>query len=365
MSDETSKPSSKSTGCSILDNPQVYDLLMSTIGRQVAVSVRERNENLRNWFIGILTIAVIILTAGGALTLKLYVDQVLGESLDPAVAEAVDPAVAKAVDPAVAKAVDPAVAKAVDIAVAKVVEPAVAKAVDIAVAKVVGVAQFESEVAALNFRILSLDRSEGFTPDEAESIIRTIQSLVSKGGEQRLKLVFAVDTAVKNFASANRLDLVVRLEDVAPDLFQNSGVVIQTMLQARGFRLLGDAGAPASWMDTIGSRHEIYKNYRMYADRAEIAGYPELYLLFEMLLGYVEGRPMDVINNLIEDADSLSEEDAEYFVQFMGRLAIGEIPVASEAEKQRIFSRVTAFLCKYRERGTLLRLVSHSANLQC
>ena len=135
--------------------------------------------------------------------------------------------------------------------------------------------------------MLSLDLSEGFTSEEAESIIGEIQSIVSKGDDKRLrKLVFAIDTAVKNFAAANRLDLVARLEGIAPDLFLNSATVIQTMLQVSGFTLLADAGAPTSWTDTTGSRSKIYKNYQAYADRAELSGYPELYLLYEMLLGY-------------------------------------------------------------------------------
>lgn len=321
MSDKACTPSSKPTGSIVLDNPQVYDLLMSTIDERVAAGIRRRNESFRNWLIGTLTIVVIILTAGGALTLRYYVDAVVDEAVAPAVAKAAEAGDA---------------------------------------------IRFDSEVTALNFRMLNLDRSEGFTSEEAESIIWEIQSLVSKGGEKGFrKLVFAIDTAVKNFAAADRLDLVVRLEGIAPDLFLNSAIVIQTMLQASGFTLLADAGAPTSWMDTAGSRSEIYKNYRAYADRAELAGYPELYLLYEMLLGHIEKRPEEVISNLIEDADSLNEEDAEHFVRMMTSLAIGEMTMTPTAKSERAVSRVTAFLCEYKEQGGLLRIASQEAALQC
>ena len=113
MSDKASTPSSKSTGSVILDNAQVYDLLMSTIDERVTAGVRERNENFRNWLIGILTIVVIILTTGGTFALRYYVDAVVDEAVAPVVAEAVAPAVAEAVAPAVAEAVPPVVAEVV------------------------------------------------------------------------------------------------------------------------------------------------------------------------------------------------------------------------------------------------------------
>lgn len=70
MDDEANTPSPDRTGSIILDNPQVFELLRSTIDGRVAAGVQERNENLRNWFIGILTIFVIILTAGGSFALN-------------------------------------------------------------------------------------------------------------------------------------------------------------------------------------------------------------------------------------------------------------------------------------------------------
>lgn len=320
--DNGDTPSSELTGSIILDNPQVYDLVITRLSDRVAEGIREKNAHFRNWLIGILTIVVIILTTGGAFTLKYFVD------------EAVDPAVAKAVDPAVAKAADAIL--------------------------------FSTEVSELNFRVLNLDISDSFTSEEAESVIWTIQSLVSKGDDQRLgKLVYAVDTAVKNFAAVDRLDLVMRLEGVAPSLFLNSATVIQTMFHANGLALFSDAGAPNSWTDTTGSRSETYKNYRTYADRAELAGYPELYLLYEILLAYIERRPTEVINNLIEDVDSLNEEDAEHFIQVMKIFVTGDAPVASDSKRMRIASRVTTFLCEYKEQGKLLGMVSQQVPLQC
>lgn len=318
MSDKTCTPPSKPTGSTVLDNPQVYDLLKSTIDARVGVGIQERNENLRNWLIGILTGVILFLTAGGALTLNYHVSAVVDE------------------------------------------------AVALAVAKVEDTILFDTEVATLNLRMENLDSSESFTEEEAEGIIRAIRSLVSKGGEERLgELVFAMDIAVRNFVAVDRLDLVRRLEAIAPDLFLNSAVATQAMIQASGFTLLGDAGAPGSWTDAAGSRREIYETYRTYARRAELTGYPELYLLYEMLLGHVEGRPEETIRNLIEDADSLNEQDTGHFVRVMSSLAREEGVVVPTAESGRAASQVEAFLCKYQGHGVLLREVSQYAKPRC
>ena len=70
MSDEANISLSRPTGSIILDNPQVFDLLTSKIEDRVAVRVRERNESLRKWLIGIFTIVAIIVTTAGSLVLR-------------------------------------------------------------------------------------------------------------------------------------------------------------------------------------------------------------------------------------------------------------------------------------------------------
>ena len=135
------------------------------------------------------------------------------------------------------------------------------------------------------------------------------------------------------------------------------------MLTATGYTLLADAGAPTSWKDTTGARSGTYHSDRTYSGRAELAGYPQLYLLFEILSGHMEGRSADTIHNLIEDTDSLSVPDAEHFTPLMTAFATGTIE--SVAASNRVVSRGTAFLCEYGEQGTLLRRVSQQAQVQC
>lgn len=307
MKQQDRVPPSEPYESSTQDSRQVFDLLRytldHTIDERANAAVRERNKSFIAWLLGILTVLAVVVTAGAGFTLKLYVEATANE----AVAESFE---------------------------------------DV---------RFETEVAALNFRLLSLDDAIGFTTEEAEAIIREIGSLVARGGEQGLsKLEFAFDTAVANFASAKRLDLVLRLKEKAPSLFQNSDVVVQTMLQAQGFALLADAGAPNSWMETTGSLRETYNSYREYADRARISGFPELYLLYEMLLRHVEDQDgsEEKVKKLIDDSDSLNEADAEQFIKVMVALATEQTVIDSTAESKRVAAHVADFLCKYEDAGT-------------
>ena len=138
MSDEASTPSSKSTGSVVLDNQRVYDLFMSRIDRQVFEINLKSLIGISGVIIGIFTIVVFISMKIVPLVLKNYAD------------EAADSAVEKAVE----KAVTPAVKEAIS------------------------AIQFDLGVTDLKFRMLNLDRSRGFTSEEAEEIIQTIQSLV-------------------------------------------------------------------------------------------------------------------------------------------------------------------------------------------
>ena len=302
-----------------MDNQQVYDLLMRAINEQVTNDVQKRIENLRNWLI----VVVLILTSGGTVLLKYYVDNTIANAVPPAVEEAVPPAVLKAA----------------------------------------GVIRFESEVAALNFRILNLNLSDSFAGEEAEAIILEIQSLVDRGVEQSLsKLAFALNTAATNFAAADRLDLVNRLVDIAPDWAENSPVITFTMVLSLGSKLLGDAGAPESWTETTGSKRRIYESYRTYIDKVELSNRMELYLLYEILLAHIEGRPMEVISNMIGDVDSLNEADAEIFLKLMVNLATEASVSKSTAESKRVADRVKAFLCEYGNQSKLLFSASQEAH---
>lgn len=228
-------------------------------------------------------------------------------------------------------------------------------------------ARFEAQVATLNFHVLRIQIEGAFSADAAESIIDTIGALYAErdDAESRDKLVFAIETAADSFASADRPDLVIRLEGAASELFRASESVLQTMVQAQGRRLLGDAGAPESWLKETGSMRAAYESYRFYADKARVSGYPELYTAYELLLGHLEGRPREELENLIADAESLSERDRVAFVKIMDNLATGKWTERPNAESERATRQVRTFLCEFTQESPILGIVVATAEFQC
>ena len=424
MTDKEKPHSSKSNETVLSDDEQARYPRRGTIYGWINVVVRKRNKDFIRTLIGINSVVVLFLSVI-AIALAAFVTsmfnsavhssvkevvteelQVVTEELDKrltekvldattiavenavpvavenAVAAAVENAVAAAVENAVAAAMpaavenaataaaENAVAAAVENAVPVAVENAVAAAAkataDAAAAAAVDAYQFDSEVAALNLRIQEIDRADGFSSVVAEEIISQIESLFSRADEQEFsKLGYALDTAVRNFAAADRLDFVGQLEDIAPDWSRNSVTLTITMVQALGLKLLGDAGAPASWKETTGLRFGTYERYRTYANRVELAGFPELYLVYEMLLGYIEGQPKMTINNLINDASYLNEADTASFREVMVALATERMVMRSTAESRRAAERVTEFLCEYKEEGDILGTVLQQAKVRC
>ncbi len=225
--------------------------------------------------------------------------------------------------------------------------------------------QFDSQLAALNFRVLSIDLAEGFTKEEAEAITSEIETLYpfqQASAESRDKLRFAVETAAKNFALIDAPELVFQLEEIAPDLLETSSDTAQLMIQLLGNRLLAHVDAPGSWTDAKGFMKETYERYRTYAERAKATGYPELHLAYEMLLNFVGKERPEQIMNLIEDARSLNVRDSENFVKLMMKLESGDVGITGA---QRVATQTENFLCRYKDQSALLFDVAKDSGLQC
>ena len=344
MEDESGKTPAKSTGIGLLDNPQLYKLFVSVIDKRVNVEIRSRNENIRNWIIG-----VGVVLAGFAGLGVFAVNQFVSGAVNEKVNNAFEETVPHTVDQTVTSAVDKAL-KAFEL--------------DLNAIKI------DAEIMDLNFYMLRFDSLDAFPTREAESIIQRIESLVQsvvsgKVPPQELgKLAYAVDTAVKNFAAAERLDLAKQVLDIVTQVdghenltskFLNSDIVVQTMVMANGISLLGDAGAPSSWTEAAGLQGQAYRDYKSYVERARNIGYPELYLFFEILLGYTQQQNEEIITRLIDDVNDLNTEDTRNFASLMFSFAANQTKNEPDAASTRAAERVTRFLCEYGDRSDLLQ----------
>lgn len=311
----------------LLDNPQVFGLFLDSVDKRISENIRQNTRNNRNSVLAALAIVATFLTGISGFFFGEII-QIFKQTSETAARRVVQEETSR---------------------------------INQEVIKL----QFDTQVSALNFEVLSLDLADGFSQSEADSIITRIRSLneLSPDIQSRKKLAFAVETAAANFAAANRIDFVAQLEAATPQLLFESDVALQAMILVLGHRLISDAGAPRSWLDDDGSMNETYQRYRSYADRATNAGFPELYLLFELLLRYLEKRPQEEIENLIVDTNHLNALDSEEFVRIMSSLAISgkdDLPGS-----ERLAARTTKFLCDYHERGGLLDNVYRDTQISC
>lgn len=241
----------------------------------------------------------------------------------------------------------------------------VKSAVDIAIGKSLSDARYLSEVAALNFRTLSLQQATGYTDDEAEEFINKISALhrvyvessdLTPASQQdnREELRFSVETLAELFAGADRLDLATRLERVAPEIAASSDTFTQTMVQALGWQLIGEAGGAQAWRNADGGYSDKYKRYKNYAQRALETGYPELFLTFELITQHMEGRPEEEIRQLAADIGSLNAADKTQFVKIFGAGVAQEYTNIRNAASERVAEVFRGFLAKFSNAETVL-----------
>ena len=311
----------------ILNNPQVFRLFLDSVDKRIDQSIRQRTTRSWNLILAVLAVTATLLTG-----LFGFFYGEIGETFE------------------------------------KTAEKTARNVVEFENAewnRRLDELQFDTDVTSLNFDVLRLDSGDSFSVLQATSIIETIEALYKNAPDEisRKRLLFSVETAAKNFAAANRIDFVEILGIAAPDLLLESDVALQAMILVLGHRLLADAGAPRSWLSETGSMKETYRRYREYADRATISGYPELYLVHEMLIGYLEERPEAEVSNLVRDTENLNEIDSKAFRKILTSLVTEDVNELPGSE--RVLERTHAFLCKYRESGSLLKSVYVELGLVC
>ena len=167
-------------------------------------------------------------------------------------------------------------------------------------------------------------------------------------------LTFAVETLANNFAAADRSDLVGALERTTPAIAERSDIFTQNMAQNLGRELIGMPGGESAWRDFTGETIETYRRYQVYAKRANETGYPELYLVYELVMRHLGGVPNEEIYELVDDIISLSPGDLEAFQTLMVIHAEESYTTNPDATSGRVARRFRDFLDKYHERNPVL-----------
>lgn len=148
-------------------------------------------------------------------------------------------------------------------------------------------------------------------------------------------------------AETGQNGFVDRFYSMAPDILEDSNSVTQTMAQNFGQRLIGNPGAPKAWREGSGYSEE-YQDYKIFIDRANSTGYPELYLAYELVIRHMEGQSKDELRPLLDDARTLTLSDREQFVRLIVAQATGTFASKKTAFIERVTNRFSAFFEEYK-----------------
>ena len=304
----------------ISENPQIYSMLVAKVSLEVVKWLEERGARQRAAALAAGSIVVAVLVASGGF----IINQVLSGLATSAVSSALEDNRASVI--------------------------------------------FQSRVAALNFRALRLDQAEGFSQEEADELVQSLASLHESGiGDQDLDedvrlrnisdLTFAVETIALSFAQADRDDLISQIIAVAPEVADRSTTMTQLRVHMMGRDLIGTAGGAPSWVDSTGTERELYREYKVYVERARQTGYPELYLVFELITRHMEGHPEEEMRQLVADIGDLNDVDRENFETTMSSLVSGSFINSPTAASQRVQARALSFLEDYAETSPILNSI--------
>ena len=249
------------------------------------------------------------------------------------------------------------------------------RAVTSAVDANLGLAQFQSELAALSFSASQLRADGGFTEDTAHGLIADVDTLYrtadrlqpSREGLDLLsRLRPPLESLALAFGRAGRIDLTQRLEDAAPRIAESSDAFTQVFVQSLGPQQIGEAGAPESWLSSAGEYDGDFIRYRKYVERAKATGYPEHFLVFELIVRHMEGRSAAELEELLQDVDSLNDRDSATFIRLMvQQITLGFVsdPTALSAEFRRAADRARDFVSEYRMSSPTLEIVARDAGI--
>lgn len=281
-------------------------MLTATVLRDVRKSILEEQASRRAALLGIVSIFALVVVAGGGLVVnglvEDYIDDQIGEYVDSVA--------------------------------------------------------LQSSVAALNVRAIRLDQQPGFDEDEATELIESVTTLHASAvddmdlpqevrAQNRTSLTFAVETIATSFAAADRQDLVSEITNIAPEITRRSPVMTQILVLMMARNLIGAPGGVSAWQSVDGDEGPAYADYRQYGERARHSGFPELSLVFELIIWHMEGRPQEDMLELISDIGDLDTADRDNFENVMGGLVRASYTTVPTATTRRISDRTRAFLNDY------------------
>jgi len=201
--------------------------------------------------------------------------------------------------------------------------------------------------------INKIEAGDGFTSDQQEAALSLLaQAAVNEDIKKRASFLPQLESLANSFASADVGVAIDKVDDLYRAELQRGPNIVGILAQHYGMRLLRTPNAPSDW--ETDPFDNLFKRYLHYAHAAKTSAYPEIYLLFEMIvehmLGSISEQKNDTtVKELLLEVNDLNAADNLRFFQLLANFVQYEDEPPSEkvAEFRRLARHVKSFLEAY------------------
>lgn len=308
----------------VAGNEQIYDMLVSTITERVTNKIEEKMTRLQNNLIGVLSVLTTFIIIAGSVLFGVFLNS------------------------------------------------RVEKAVNRAMEKNLLDAKFHPDLASVNFDVIRMTSSRGYSDDEAKRLISNLGTLYSiyvkddnrtpsEKQKYKEKLLYATEKSLELFALSGRADFISQLNGVANFAEIASDSIQTTLSEFYGRKLIGMPGAPEIWQ-TKDKYVQEREDYKEFVKRAKESGYPELFNAFELIVRHMEKRPESELLEIIKDAETMNEKDSSGFVTIMIDHCLENFTKRPDAESRRVSERFKEFVTTYKGKSELIQLIDEQVS---
>ena len=209
------------------------------------------------------------------------------------------------------------------------------------------------EAAALSIRLTEIanqlhDQDE-YTKEQKDRALDLILNEVPKYAEFMNSSIFvvALERTVVSLAQANLADDIAQIDKEHRSTMIVSESLIVVLTKIFGRKLLSSPDAPNDW-NTHNKLRDYLEIYDAYSIRSKEAGFPEEYLLHQMLMEDLRGRS-DLVGVLTQDLTYLNETDIRAFAVEFRRYITGEFTNRLSGDDTRLICRTRDFYTQHNE----------------
>lgn len=209
------------------------------------------------------------------------------------------------------------------------------------------------EAAALSLKLTEianqLHNEDAYTKMQRDSALDLILNEVPRYTEFMESSAFLVtlERVVIALAAAHLTDDVARIDEKHRSMMIVSDKLIVAVTQLFGMSLLSSPDAPSGW-STHSRLKDYLETYEAYSIRCKEGGFPEDYLLLQMLMEDVRGR-YELVGAFVQDVAELNEEDAGIFAKKFSLYLTGDFTTDLSGDKVRFVCRARDFYARHNE----------------